>query len=197
MEWLSKIDPTVVAVLLTTALSFFKHTRDAGDTVSYKAAIASALKVAARRLLADPANEDLARAKLEQAAYAALARAGVKKPGASIKLLVHAAVEAAVLELHERIDKKLDKAKAENAAALEQLPVALEQLASGAAGVVASMDEAERRGRAAMTNAGPIGEELRDPSPGVLTVHEQHEDQVSRAELAAAKVRALVADKAK
>lgn len=126
MNWLSKIDPTVVLTAVTAILGFFVHRKQTNDRSSILDAIKSALLTRVLQLVNDPDAETKARSVLEQAANELLARLSVKRT-TTIDYAVHALVEWALSELHDRLLQRLNAAQD-----------ATNQLAAGAAGVAAA-----------------------------------------------------------
>lgn len=188
---LSKIDPQLIGVAVTALLSYLGIRRGAEHKESLASTLKSALRAELLRLLDDDAARAVARRSLEAAAAAVLVRLNIKR-SRTIDLLTHAAVEAALAELEERLFRLRSA----------QLKDATGKLAAGAQGVVEAFDAAKT---SKFPKLGLTFEEVREPPVTVEQVYGNDPtepalpglDASSTAAESAAKVRAAIAAKDK
>lgn len=105
MDWLSNLDPNLVIGAVTALLSVLGIRKANEKQANVSDALTSALRGAVIRLSqALDGTDAYFRAELDKAANKLLAQFGVKR-SKSIDILVRAAIEAAMAELDERLDK--------------------------------------------------------------------------------------------
>lgn len=195
MDWLSKIDPNLIAGAIAAILALLKSRKDQGIQAYLAQAIKSALDRAVLDLIDRELTGDKARAELEAAAAAALARAGIKR-NAVIDAMLHAAIEAAL----GRLESYLFRRRAGVAAFAD----ATDKLADGAQKVLDAFTPSEeptipRLGLNIEVldpyDATPLPpapfEEVREPAARSSEVYGEDPDEPAAA--AAAKVRAAIA----
>lgn len=121
--WLSHFDPNVLAIIAGAIVGAFKHKADNKQSANLSSIVKDTLTQVVLQIATLPEAQDRARELLTAAAGAALDRLKIK-PSPATALATHAAVEAAMTELHRLLREQ------------GALKSGLDQLAAGAQGVV-------------------------------------------------------------